>query len=107
MEEKRISPRHRVMKHGIIGFNGSGIECLVCNVSESGAAIEIKSTICVPASFNLTVESERINKNCRVVWRKYQRLGVAFISSLANATSAVNLVQRRDESKCGVQSALD
>lgn len=77
MEEKRISPRHRVMKPGTIGFNGSGIECLVCNVSESGAAIEIKGAICVPESFNLTVDSEAMN--CRVVWRKYQRLGVTFI----------------------------
>jgi hypothetical protein len=78
MEEKRISPRHRVMRPGKIGFDGSGIECLVCNVSESGAAIEIKGKFFVPESFNLTVDSERINKNCRVVWRKYQRLGVAF-----------------------------
>lgn len=79
MEEKRISPRHRVMKPGTIGFNGSGIQCLVCNVSESGAAIEIKSATCVPDSFNLTLDSEAINKDCRVVWRKYQRLGVTFI----------------------------
>jgi hypothetical protein len=79
MEEKRIGPRHRVMKPGTIGFNGSGIECLVCNVSQSGAAIEIKGTICIPEVFNLTIDSERINnKNCRVVWRKYQRLGVIF-----------------------------
>jgi hypothetical protein len=66
------------MKPGMIGFNGSGIDCLVCNVSPSGAAIEIKGNIGIPESFNLTVESERIDKNCRVVWRKYQRLGVAF-----------------------------
>jgi hypothetical protein len=79
MEEKRISPRHRVMKPGKIGFNGSGIECLVCNVSESGAAIEIKGTICVPETFNLIVDSELISKDCRVVWRKYQRLGVTFV----------------------------
>jgi hypothetical protein len=78
VEEKRISPRHRVMKPGTIGFNGSSIECLVCNVSESGAAIEIKGSICVPETLNLTVDSEQINKNCRVVWRKYQRLGVTF-----------------------------
>jgi hypothetical protein len=67
------------MKPGMIGFNGSDIDCLVCNVSPSGAAIEIRGSICIPESFNLTVESERIDKNCRVVWRKYQRLGVAFI----------------------------
>lgn len=67
------------MKPGTIGFNGSGIQCLVCNVSESGAAIEIKSATCVPDSFNLTLDSEAINKDCRVVWRKYQRLGVTFI----------------------------
>jgi len=66
------------MKPGVIGFEDSGIECLVCNVSETGAAIEIKGTIYVPELFNLTVDSERIDKNCRVVWRKYQRLGVTF-----------------------------
>jgi hypothetical protein len=66
------------MKPGMIGFNGSGIDCLVGNVSRSGAAIEIKGNIGIPESFNLTVGSERIDKNCRVVWRKYQRLGVAF-----------------------------
>jgi PilZ domain len=76
--EQRISPRNRVMKPGTIGFNGSGVECLVCNVSETGAAIEVRGAI-VPESFNLTVDSEAINKDCRVVWRKYQRLGVAFI----------------------------
>jgi len=78
MEEKRISPRRRVMKPGTIGFNGSGIECLVCNVSESGAAIETKSAMGVPELFKLTVDSERIDRYCRVVWRKYQRLGVTF-----------------------------
>ncbi len=78
MEDKRASPRHRVMKPGTIGFNGSGISCLVCNVSNSGAAIEVKSNISVPGSFNLTIESERLSKNCRVIWRKYRRVGVAF-----------------------------
>ena len=67
------------MKPGLIGFDGSGIECLVCNVSESGAAIEIRGAACLPESFNLTVDSEAINKDCRVVWRKYQRLGVTFV----------------------------
>ena len=52
MEDKRNGPRHRVMKPGTIGFNGSGIECLVCNVSQSGAAIEIKGTIYIPDGAN-------------------------------------------------------
>ncbi len=67
------------MKAGMIGFNGTGIERLVCNVFPSGAAIEIKGTLCIPESFNLMIDSEQIDKTCRVVWRKYQRIGVAFI----------------------------
>jgi hypothetical protein len=67
------------MKAGRIGFNGTGIECLVCNMSPSGASIEIKGTVCIPESFNLMIDSEQIDKTCRVVWRKYQRIGVAFI----------------------------
>jgi|GEM_PF-585229 len=78
-EDKRDSPRHRVMKPGVIGFDGSGVGCLVCNVSQSGAAIEIKGNVGIPEAFHLMVESERINRDCRVVWRKYQRLGVAFL----------------------------
>jgi hypothetical protein len=56
MEDKRNSPRHRVMKAGTIGFNGTGIECLVCNMSPSGAAIEVKGTVCIPESFNLMID---------------------------------------------------
>jgi hypothetical protein len=68
------------MKPGTIGFNGAGsIDCLVCNVSHSGAAIAIKGNICIPESFDLVVGSEQLSRSCRVVWRKYQRLGVRFI----------------------------
>ena len=43
------------------------------------AAIEIKGAVCIPESFNLMIGSEQIDRTCRVVWRKYQRIGVAFI----------------------------
>jgi hypothetical protein len=76
--ELRGSPRYRVMKPGIISFNGSGIKCLVCNVSDTGAALEVSGKISIPDAFNLTIASEMLDKSCRVVWRKYQRVGVAF-----------------------------
>ena len=96
MEDKRGGPRHRVTKPGTIGFNGSGNNCLVCNVSQSGAAIEIKGSVCIPAAFNLMIDSGRINKTAASFGESTNVSGVTFIwvllpRSSVNSTSATKI----------------
>jgi hypothetical protein len=78
MGDKRDSQRQHVLKAGTILFDGSGIDCLVRNMSVGGANLEVESQIGIPSSFDLVIDVERSNQRCHVVWRKARRIGVAF-----------------------------
>jgi hypothetical protein len=81
MTNKRTVPRQRVLKAGSIIFGGAGIDCSVRNLSEKGAALEVASVVGIPTDFLLIIQSDNINRRCRVVWRKLNRIGVAFEQS--------------------------
>jgi hypothetical protein len=49
-----------VMKAGTILFGGSGIDCLVRNLSVGGANLEVESQIGIPGSFDLVIEAEHV-----------------------------------------------
>jgi hypothetical protein len=79
MQEVQRAPRHRVLKAGTISFGGgAGISCTIRNLSDTGAALEVTSPIGIPQEFILLVEADHSSRQCRVVWRKEHRIGVAF-----------------------------
>ena len=77
MNEQRDSRRQRVLKSGTIAFNGSGIDCVVRNISATGAALEVESHSGIPPTFDLII-SGKFSEHCRVLWRKDKRIGVIF-----------------------------
>jgi PilZ domain len=77
-DEKRDRRRRRVLKAGTITFDGSAIDCVVRNVSTTGAALEVESQLGIPPSFHLVIATELFSEHCRVLWRKEKRLGVVF-----------------------------
>ncbi len=78
--ERRRTPRLRTYKGGSIIFGtAAAIECLVRNLSESGAALELRTAITVPDTFTLVIKPEFVRRECRVVWRSRTRLGVEFV----------------------------
>ena len=79
MNEHRIAPRKRVLKAGTIQFGGGAIDCTVRNLSETGAALSVESPVGIPSVFNLIVDSDHVNRACRVVWRKENRIGITFV----------------------------
>src|ERR1700704_5997076 len=78
MNDQRDTQRQNVMKAGPISFDGSGIDCLVRNMSVGGANLEVESQIGIPTTFDLVINVEHSNHHCHVVWRKGRRIGVAF-----------------------------
>ena len=78
MNDKRDTQRQNVIKAGTISFDGTGIDCLVRNISVGGANLEVESQIGIPSSFELVINVEQSNHHCHVVWRKARRIGVAF-----------------------------
>jgi PilZ domain-containing protein len=78
MAEHRRAPRHNVLKTGTLKFGRNSINCLVRNLSVTGAAIEIASRAELPERFVLVVPGDGLQLPCRAVWRKEQRIGVTF-----------------------------
>jgi hypothetical protein len=78
MDEKRIFPRERVLRAGTIEFGGSAIDCMVRNMSNVGAALQVSSPMGIPEIFTLVFQTAGLRLPCHVVWRKERWIGVAF-----------------------------
>jgi hypothetical protein len=80
MEERRSTPRRRVLKGGKIVFNDmhSIIDCTVRNLSDGGALLMVTSVIGIPDEFDLRI-SDGATYSCRVVRRTGTQIGVEFI----------------------------
>lgn len=78
VDDKRHTMRQRVLKAGTISFQGSGIDCVVRNMSIGGANLEVESHNGIPDSFDLLTSTKNSKHHCHVVWRKEKRIGVVF-----------------------------
>jgi PilZ domain len=80
VEEKRQSPRARTLKGGSILFDlAPAIDCIIRNLSETGAMLTVERAAGIPEEFTLLIKPELIKRNCRVIWRKIDRIGVLFV----------------------------
>jgi len=80
MAEHRRSQRRRTLKGGTILFGaGSSVDCVIRNMSETGAAIEVEGSIGIPDNFTLVIKPELAKRSCRVAWRTAKRIGVQFV----------------------------
>jgi hypothetical protein len=79
MIEKRTAARHRVLKHGTLAFDGGGgIDCMVRNISSSGARLDVANPVGLPQSFTLVIKTDQFMRHCHPVWSNDTRIGVAF-----------------------------
>ncbi len=79
MDDRRTRKRNRILKAGLITFNrAAGIDCMVRNVSATGACLEVASPVGIPDAFELVINSDNIRQACRVAWRRANRIGIEF-----------------------------
>jgi PilZ domain len=78
--ERRIAPRHRVLKSGqiILGRKASVLDCTIRNFSSTGAAIWLPNAAALPPKFDLLFDNAI--RHCIVVWRQAGLVGVKFRS---------------------------
>jgi PilZ domain len=75
--DRRRSPRRKMLRRGLTFWpNGDSSECIVDNLSETGAQLVLRGP--APNSFDLAVDGEQWRRSCAVVWRKANRVGVEF-----------------------------
>jgi PilZ domain len=76
--ERRANPRKLVFMSGAIQFADSTINCLICDISISGAALEITTPRDIPDHFDLVFKADGTHIPCRVIRRDKERIGVTF-----------------------------
>ena len=65
-------------KVGALKFGRNSVNCLIRNLSITGAAIDLSSRTELPERFVLVVPGDRLQLPCHTVWRKEHRIGVVF-----------------------------
>lgn len=80
MQERRKLARSRILKGAkIVIGSTSTIDCVVRNVTNVGARIEIANTIELPDSLGLSFNGGFTVRPCRVAWRSVTETGLQFI----------------------------
>lgn len=75
--ERRIAPRRNTAIDATIAAGFSSFSCVVRNVSETGAKLEVAKVTGIPDRFDLIVPGHR-PQPCRVVWRALKEIGVEY-----------------------------
>lgn len=81
MVERRKIARARVLKRAklVIG-TASTIDCVVRNLTNIGARVQIANTIDLPQdSIGLTLDEGYTIRPCRIAWRSVTETGVQFL----------------------------
>jgi hypothetical protein len=57
------------------------VECVVRNLTNTGARIQIANTVHLPQDFEMTFDGGRSIRPCRLVWRTLNETGVEFVQA--------------------------
>ncbi len=78
--ERRVTTRGTALKTGhiLFGPDQDFCDCLIWDLTKSGAMIETGPETNLPAEFQLISERLYLNKTCLVIWRAGRKLGLKF-----------------------------
>jgi len=84
-QDRRSKQRTRIQRNAkiIVPRNSPVIHCTVQNITGGGACLKVANTYGVPDTFELTFESGRTRRACRVAWRTDDEIGVEFVDEQA------------------------
>jgi PilZ domain len=63
-----------------ISFNNgqSTLDCLIRNLSDTGAKLIVSAAIALPDGFDLLIPQKSVTRRVRIVWRRGEAMGVRF-----------------------------
>ncbi len=82
MTENRTSRRSKVLKKGRIIYNNghSVVDCLVRNLSEYGAGLDVPEGFTCPPTFHLDIQGGE-KRAAEVVWQANTKVGLRFMNA--------------------------
>jgi len=76
--ETRRNERQKVLDLALVRFGDASVCCVLRNLSDSGAALDIRTGQAIPDQFTLIRLQSDCIYSCSVVWRSRHRVGVSF-----------------------------
>ena len=77
-DDNRRAPRRRALKGASAVLPGGGvIDCVVKDLSDTGARLQVANALSVPECFELMIPGAK-SVQVTVVWRKGRMIGVRF-----------------------------
>ena len=102
MQDRRQSARDKVIYGGVAEVDESGVtrECVVRNISETGANIEFSNLVRFPKEkMSLTIARKGRSFLAKVVWWRDNFVGIAFSSDRPYELPVSDLEERLRESE--------
>ena len=78
-ENRRVSPRYRVLGHGQVIANGVVTNCVIRDLSDTGAKLGVSRKARLPAQFNLLFVKRNLRLRVQLRWRDGDAIGVSFL----------------------------
>lgn len=79
--ERRTFGRKQLLKVGVVTLNAgqSTVPCVVRDLSDHGASLQLQSPTALPERFELAVELDGLKTHCQIIRRQVDGVGVRFI----------------------------
>jgi hypothetical protein len=78
LAEARKANRRRVLDMAMIRFGDMSVSCVIRDLTDAGAALDVGTQSDIPDQFTLIVVAKKKTYSCNVEWRKDRRIGVSF-----------------------------
>jgi hypothetical protein len=95
--QDRDSIRSKTFLKAYIRFQNRTMNCVVRNMSLSGARVEVSQTSTLPTEFELDILQRGTLVPCALKWRKDEGVGVKFLDAIDPAPSARVVTELRHE----------
>src|SRR3954471_11709339 len=78
--DQRVAPRMRTLIAAKISFsNGQSTpDCLIRNLSDTGAKLIVSAAVTLPECFDLIVPPKSLPRRAQIAWRRGEDIGVRF-----------------------------
>ena len=78
--ERRRELRARTLKSAriLLNHHQSVIDCVVRNLSPTGACLKVETTLGIPDRFDVMFDFDKSIRPCRLAWHKENQIGVEF-----------------------------
>jgi hypothetical protein len=80
-QNKRTAPRFRVLGHAQILSRSGAINCVIRDLSDTGAKLGVTAAAKLPAEFDLWLVQRKLKLRARLRWRRGEFAGVSFCAT--------------------------